>query len=212
MSRTDYLPGEDAALKQWLENFAAVCDANNTTLGLTSAEVDAINGYSTNFSSSLNNVAQTKATYQGAVTGKDTQRRSITTAVRALAREFKANPVVPQELLRQLGVLNSSTSGPVRTVTGLTVVGCSNGVNQLKWNRNNNSPATTFIIENTLGMSTNWTFVGVTTRTTFEHEDQTPGEFLRYRIISARAGEVSAPTDPVAIYSNGAGDSLQIAA
>lgn len=212
MSQSGFIPAEDAAFEQWLENFAAVCDANNTTLGLSPTEVTTIEGYSTTFNGAMNNVAQTKASFQGAVSGKNANRRTITTAVRALAREFKANPAISAELLRQLGIVSDNSAGPVRTVTGLTATGCSNGVNELKWNRNGNSPVTSFVIEYALGLSNDWNFAGVTTKTTFDHENQTPGVFLRYRVISNRAGQTSAPSDPVSIYTNGNDGALSLAA
>ena len=97
-------------------------------------------------------------------------------------------------------------------VTGLTVKGCDDGVNVLKWNRTGNAQGTQFIIEASPNGNTLWDLVDVVTRTDYKHNDQVPGEKQYYRIRSKRAGITSPPSPAVVVYSNGAGPGLQIAA
>lgn len=208
MRRTDFLPRDDAALEQWLENFATVCVELRASLGLSEEEVATVLEESNGFKESMRAVVQAKAAYLGAVAGKNSQRSEASQTIRSLARRLKANPIASPEALRQLGILHKSSEGPVRTVKELTVVGNSNGINLLQWNRNQNSARTTFIVECAQGLSDVWEIVDVTSTTRFEHRDQTPGVFLRYRVRSIRAGKSSPPTDPVSIYSDGQPSSL----
>lgn len=157
-------------------------------------------------------VVTAKAELKSVVSSKNAAKSDVVANVRALVREFKANPLVPQSVLNALGVIGQPNSGPVTTVSGLTVMGCDDGVNKLKWNRNGNTPSTLFIIETKLPTQSSWTIAGAVTRTSFDHENQAPGETRLYRIVSNRAGMASAPTTPVVVYGDTGDTALSIAA
>jgi hypothetical protein len=82
----------------------------------------------------------------------------------------------------------------------------------LKWNRNGNAPSTNFVIESRLNSSNTWVFVAATTKTSFVHVDQIPGEFTWYRILSTRAGKNSGYCAQVSVYSDAGGPGLELAA
>ena len=153
-----------------------------------------------------------KTAYRASVADKVDLRADVTAIVRKYAREFKANPAVSNGLLTSLGIVTNSASGPVTQVTGLQVTGCADGVNKLTWNRSGNSAQTIFIIEYKTDAETDWGFAAAITKTSFNHEDQTPGELVWYRIIASRAGTNAVPSLPVAAYGATSTPPLTVAA
>lgn len=212
MASQDFLPRTDAALNTWLANFAAKCNQYDSELGLTSTELLEISNFATDFAAVLKLIDEMKESLKGEVAGKNSLRSNATADVRAYAKRFKAIAGISPTILSSLGIVSNSSSGPVVTVNGLVVTGCSDGINFLKWNRNGNGPNTQFIIESSETGAGNWEFVSVTTKTSFNHEDQIPGEQQFYRIKSNRAGVTSNPCMPVVVYPSTGSGTIQLAA
>jgi hypothetical protein len=212
MSNTDFIPSPDPAFDAWLANFGAKCDTYSGDLNLTPAEVTVIQALASTFHTKLTEVNNGKDTLKGLVAGKDSNRKSTTTTVRGLAKQFKAIPGISPQILADLGIVSSSSAGPVVTVTGLAVVGCDDGVNKLTWNRSGNAQGTQFIIESSPTGNSDWDLVDVVTAVGYRHTNQIPGERQYYRIRSKRASTTSAPCAPVVVYANGGGPGLSVAA
>ena len=175
----DFLPAKDAELGPWLANFLTVANANLTTLGLVAADITPITSGTAAYNLAYTGVESAKAAMKSAVTGKDTGRKTITTAVRALVRKIQGNPNVTPQLKSALGINPRTTHAvlvsPVAP-SNLMVSGSSNGVNSLDWKSNGNHPGTVYLVEAAFGASTN--FVGITgvTATRFDHEGQVPAQ------------------------------------
>lgn len=212
MGNGDFIPGADLELNAWLDNFVQKCELYETELDLDSETFGQISTAATNFSTKLGAVNATKETLRGQVTDKDAERRETVAVMRAFAKQFKSIPGINPGILSALNIVSTGTTGPVTVVTGLTVNGCADGVNVLKWNRNGNAQGTQFIIESSPNGNTLWDLVDVVTRADYKHTGQVPGEKQYYRIRSKRAGITSPPSPAVVVYSNGAGPGLQIAA
>lgn len=212
MSNSDFVPGSDPAFKAWLSNFAAKCELYETEIGLSAQQILTIQNQSATFSSNLDTVDAMKLELQGEVAGKDQARKIATTTARNFAKQIKGTPGVTPQILGALGIVSSNSTNPVVPVTNLSANGCSDGINRLKWNRNGNSTGTMFLIESRFENSTIWNFVAAVTKTSFNHENQTPGQTQYYRIKSTRSGITSNPSDPAVVYSNGDNASISIAA
>lgn len=212
MSSQDFIPSDDGNLVNWYSNFAQQCDSYSTILGLTAAEVTAIENNASSFDTAWKTSGAAKQAAKEAVAQKDTVRRNVVSAARALAREFKTNPAVTPAIQAALGITTTTPPIAVTPVTDVIGVGQSNGVNQLSWNRNGNRSGTTFVVEYRIGNAGDWNFAGVTTRSKFSHTGQTPGQEVWYRIISSRAGVNSVPSDPEAVYGGSGSTELRIAA
>ncbi len=212
MSTNDFLPREDTQLQLWLTNFKTVATANESVLDLTADELLAINAGTADFNTKMTALEAAKKAQSGATSNKNGSKSEISSTVRGLARKFKANPNVSEGLLNSLGVLANGTTGPVVTVNGVEAMGCDDGVNTIKFNRNGNVQGTTFVIEYKVQGSSVWLFGNAITKTTWNHEGQTPGQQIWYRITSARAGQRSAPSVPVSVYPNTTANPLTIAA
>lgn len=209
---SNYIPDGEAQFYTWLQKFSSECAENATALGLTPTELLEIQTQAETYAYSYSIQLAAKDALKGATAVRTTDRKNATAVVRAFAKEFKANPAISQQLLGDLGILSSSTSGPVVKVTDLNVVGCDDGDNRLTWDRNGNADGTTFIIEFSKNAGTTWTFAGAVSKTNFIHEGQTPGQTTWYRVTSNRASVSSGPTAPKAVYLDGGENTLTIAA
>lgn len=202
---SDFLPDGEAQLRSWLDNFVAKAELYETQLNLNAEELLAITSGSTAFINAFNTATSLKDQLKGVIVDKDVKKSTITGTVRKLARKWKGDPSISPTILGALGIISSSTSGPVTTVSGLTINACGYGVNQLKWNRTGNAQGTIFFIESRLAGSSTWRFVAAVTRTNHNDEGQTPGQAQYYRITSIRAGVNSNPCLEVGVYT-GSGD------
>lgn len=212
MINNDYIPSRDTQLDVWLDNFVKQCETYESELGLDSGSFGTISTLTTAFQTSLGNVTTAKEELKGLVSTKDEDRGDIVALVRTYARQWKNDPSIPSSILNALGIVTSSTSGPVTMVTNLTASGCGDGDNKLTWNRNGNSANTIFVIESRLDGTANWAFAGTTTKSTFTHTGQAPGQPIWYRVISNRGNFSAGPTQPVLLFGNPGDASLSIAA
>ncbi len=209
---SDFIPDGEAQFNTWLQNFSLQCVDNDAVLDLSAQDLVKIQTDAEDYTASYVVQAAAKDALKGATSERTKKRKSATAMARAYAKRFKSNPGVSNQLLGDLGILSSSSSGPVVTVDGFDVMGCDNGVNKLTWDRNGNANGTTFIIEFSKNAGTTWAFAGAVSKVTFSHEGQTPGQTTWYRVISNRAGISSAPTAPKAVYLDGGDTTLTLAA
>lgn len=212
MSQNSFIPSSDPAYKTWLANFAAKCELYENEIGLSSQQILQVQSQASEFGTSYDTVEAMKLELKGEIAGKDEIRQVSTATVRALAKQIKGTPGVTPQILGALGIVSSSTSGPVVPVTDLTVKGCSDGVNMLKWNRNSNVQGTLFLIESRLEGSSSWNLVSAVSKASYNDLNQIPGQTQYYRIKSVRAGVTSNPCDPAVVYSNGNDSTLTLAA
>jgi hypothetical protein len=212
MASNDYIPNTDAAYDTWLMNFASKCTQYTSLVGFTPAQLLQISNASSEFTDALTTLDGAKIFQKSATAAKVEARSSTVELARTFAKKVRGVPGIPASVLQEFGIVSSTESGPVTTVTSLTVFGCSDGVNKLTWNRGKNSPSTIFIVEYKEDGAATWNFAAAVTRTTFSHDEQVPGQMTWYRIISTRAGDSSAPTPPVAVYGETGEGTLSVAA
>lgn len=212
MSSSDFVPSNDATYETWLANFAAKCDTYETLIGFTAEQLGAISLQSTGFATSMNNLEEAKLALKTTAQAKDTSKKTSTALARSYAKQIKGTQGVTNAILADFGILASSSVGPVVTVTNLNVVGCDDGVNKLKWDRTGNANGTMFLIESSFDGLTGWELVDVTTKVTYDHIDQIPGQRQFYRIKSKRASTTSPACPPEVVYANGGEGGLSIAA
>lgn len=102
-----------------------------------------------------------------------------------------------------------SITAPV-TPTDVVVTPNANGTVDAKWKRNGNSAQTTFIIERQMGSTWSGVFAGTGTKA--HMSGFTPGVPAIFRIRAVKGQVSSAPTPTFSIYSEGEGETLQLAA
>jgi hypothetical protein len=212
MSSNDYVPSNDLIYKQWLANFAAKCETYETLVNFNVEQLAAVNAQNTAFATAMDDLEEAKLAYQNAVQAKDSARKSSVALARAYAKQIKGTPGVTPAIQSDFGILSNSTVGPVVVVSGLNITGCDDGVNMLKWDRTGNANGTMFLIESSLNGQTGWELVDVTTKVTYDHIDQIPGQRQFYRIRSKRGNTTSQACPPEVVYANGGEGGLSLAA
>ena len=202
----DYLPKKKGDLNAWTTNFITVVTANMTTIGLTSADKEALSVAQTAFGAAIGSVETAKGALKAAVQAEKTSTKTLTGLIRGDVRRIQANPAVTPTLKGQLRINPRTTprnhTAPV-TPTGLTVDGYANGVNSLRWNRAGNKPSAVFQIQAKIGTATDFVGVGNATAAKFDHSGQTPGVKIVYRVVATRAGMNSDPSSAVTVYETG---------
>lgn len=200
---TDFLPGQDAALRKWLDDFTGSLMNYQSVLGITAAQMQTITLDKTTFQNALSDVSTTKTTLKSVVAAKETARQKAEADVRALVHNIQGNPNATPTIKAALGINTGNTprehTEPV-TPTVVTATAQSNGVNTLRWNRTGNKPTTIFIVEAQIGTSTAWVQVGSTLKTRIALEGNVPGQRVNYRVYASRNKRNSAPSAPITVY------------
>lgn len=186
----------------WMANFNSVAAANALDLGLSAGELTEISTTNTSFANAFSNQEAMKDAAKGAIALCDQEWSDALLVVGKYNAQFQAIPGISPELLGQLGLTVPSGGGtvPVFDPIDLSAIGSSNGVNSLRWKRNGNQSGTVYVIEVSYGNSLSWQIVDTTTRKKFDHPDQTPGNFVRYRVIARRGTTSSNPSNTASVY------------
>ncbi|MBS1715827.1 MAG: fibronectin type III domain-containing protein [Armatimonadetes bacterium] len=194
----------------WMANFQSVAAANALALQLDVSELSEIAAANTQFAASFSAQETARAAAKGATALCDQEWSEALAVVAKYNAQFQAIPNINPALLGQLGLNVPGGGGtvPVFAPSDLSATGSSNGVNALRWNRNGNESGTTYVIEASYGESGAWQIVDNSSRTKFDHDGQTPGQFVRYRVYAQCGATKSAPSGTASVYDPGAGLSL----
>lgn len=199
----------------WITNFQTVAAANAAALGLDPAELTSISNAKTEFNNALAAQETARAASIGATALADQEWGQALDLVASFNAQFQAIPGISPELLAELGLNVPGGGGgtvPVYAPSDLGVLGCSNGINTLKWSRNGNESGTVYVIEAAYDGTSDWQIVDNSTRTKYSHTGQEPGRFVRYRVIAQRGTTKSGPSNTASVYDPDQGTSLSIAA
>ena len=197
-----------------LTNFLAVCNANKVPLALTTNDLTEIQAAATGFPTTLNAWVAAQAAAGNAKTAKDVQKATTATIINKWAKIFRANNAIPDALLDQLMVAPHKpgrTSSPPVTPTEFQCVADGDGNISMKWRRNGNTSATSFVIEWRGSASAPWTQIGATTRAKFSWQS-TPGEYAAFRVRATKKGQSSAASNQFVVWNGQPNASLRIAA
>ena len=201
---SSYYPANNAEFLIWLINFIAVATANKAALGLSNEQISALSTLQTDFGAQLNDQQAKKEAATAATTLVKGSRKFLNSEIGSLNAIFKANKNVAADLIESLG-LNANGDSAVSSVpvapVDLVVTGLSNGTNTLKFGGGGNNRRTNYIIEAKIGDSANYVFVAVTTKTRYEHKNQTPGVRVFYRVKAVRGDLESAYSNEAVIYN-----------
>lgn len=199
----------------WITNFQTVAAANAAALGLDPAELTSISDAKTQFNNAFAAQEAARAASIGATGLADQEWRQALDLVAAFNAQFQAIPGISPELLGELGLNVPGGGGgsvPVYTPSDLSALGCSNGVNSLKWKRNGNEGGTVYVIEAAYDGTNDWQIVDNATRTKYDHTGQEPGRFVRYRVTAQRGTTKSNPSGTASVYDPNQGTSFEAAA
>lgn len=196
-------PAKETELPIWSATFVANLGTHKTQLGLTDSDIANISTLLTAFNTALSNLDDAKKAQNTATQTKKAAQKSLVAAERALIRRVQAAPGATTAIRTALGInqrTGQKTKTPPTIPTEVTATAFADGTNVIKWNRNANKPATTFVIEMMKADDTDWSFVDTTTKTKFAHENQMPGVTVSYRVTATRADMTSTPSATVGVY------------
>lgn len=187
----------------WLETFIEAATANAAEAGMKTGELTnlkTMKGELDDFIKAENDAQQAAS---AANVKMHSKHRTILEKIRSYNTTFKNDKNISDEVKVALGFnLDDevpSTLEP-QAPQNLFAQGFSNGVNSLSWKRSGNNERTQFIVEAKIGAATDFTMVGSTTRTRFDHEGQTPGAQAIYRVYAQRGKLKSQPSNEAIVY------------
>ncbi|MGE4216574.1 MAG: hypothetical protein AB7F50_05925 [Fimbriimonadaceae bacterium] len=183
-------------------------------LGLDPGELAAISDAKDDFVAAFASQEAARAVSIGATARADQEWRRSLDLVSSFNAQFQAIPGISPELLGELGLTVREEGGsiPVFAPGELSALGSSNGVTSLRWQRNGNEAGTIYMIEVAYDGTSDWHLVDATTRPRYDHADQVPGRFTRYRVYAQRGSTKSPASNTAAVYDPPAGRSLAAAA
>ena len=191
-------------LSVFMTNSNAIAEAKKAELGISNALLANLTDGKSDLDVGIDERQATKEAASAAVTGLKQKYKKALAAISALNTTLKGNKDAPAELVEMLGldVDDGSLTAIVPVApTDLVVTGSSNGVNLLKWKTGGNKPRTTFIVEAKIGAAPDYVFIKATTKTRFEHKNQTPGVKALYRVKAVHADLESDCSNEAVVYN-----------
>lgn len=200
---TTIFPSSYPEAMVFLENFATVAQNNKEELGLTEEQLTVIKTTKNKYQSDLNAKQAADDNQTAKITIMRETHKEANDLVSFYNTTLKATKTISRSSLQQLGLNvtteNSSPTSPVMP-TDVVAEGFSNGINKVKWKKGANISGTQYIIEAKSGDAAEFSYAGVTTKSTFEHKNQKPGVRTFYRVKAQRNDEPSPYSNEAVVY------------
>lgn len=170
-------------------------------LGLTSAQVTALNADFLEFDTTLTDHVAQRANAKAATAAKDTAKEALLAKIGSLVRIIRGHSV-PPALLDELGIGPIDPHSPAHPSQPLlmTVTPYATGTNLLRWERGANKKGTMFVVEVLNATTDGWQYLIATSKLSFRHLNQELGFMQSYRVVALRNGAAGTPSFPVTVY------------
>lgn len=191
-------------LSVFMTNLNAMAEAKKAELGISNALLSDLTEGKSDLDVGIDERQATKEAASAAVTALKQKYKRALAAIAALNKTLKGNKDAPAELIEMLGldVENGNLTAIIPVAPAdLVVTGSSNGVNSLKWKSGGNKPRTTYIVEAKIGAAVDYVFVKATSKTRFEHKNQTPGVKVLYRVKAVHGDLESGFSNEAVVYN-----------
>lgn len=106
----DFMPKQDDQLVTWLVNFQAKIATHGPVLGLTAAQVTALQDRSARVISAIQAVASAQSALQAAVRTKETSKTTELPMLRGELNQIKTNPSITDAQLADLNIVGTSSA------------------------------------------------------------------------------------------------------
>jgi hypothetical protein len=207
MATKDYIPGSDAILENWADQFAKKVAVDFATLGVPEALSNSLSTGATDFTSKMALQLEAKIAAKAATEAKVDSKALLITFIRTVAGIIQNNPAVTDEEKKALGLPVHDTVHSVIHAyppVNLNATGKPTGVNHLDWEPGENIHGCMYIVEGMKAGETKFSYVDVVTKTKYNHKSQKPGEQITYQVKAKRGEEVSQPSNNAVVYPAGA--------
>ena len=135
-----YIPAPDPAFEQWIANFAGEIDSFATALGLSAAEVTAINNAKTDWSTAYTSYQVSAQNTRGFAAQKDASREAADALLRQTVRRIQTSPAMTDQMREVLRIpVPSGERTPVGPPTETPFLGLdwgTRGQMKVKWGPN----------------------------------------------------------------------------
>ena len=196
MAEDDYL----SQVRAFVEGAAM----NAAALGLSPADIDLLNLEIGLLDGRLTSVVTARAALSGAVTAKEEQLTRVRKIVAMMAKTWRADPEIPDEVLDQVMVAPHSPRRVIsrpNVVTDLVINANGQGEISLKWNPNGNTKGTVYLVETSATGAGPWVVLDAVTSRKFSVE-ATPGEPIWFRVRAKRGTRVGGFCTPVGLWGS----------
>jgi len=203
--QANFFPNGDREFLGYLESMLRNIYKHREELGLTENQFDQIEEEIFCYSDALHGHAEAQAQAQAATQAKNNAKAAITYSLREMNRMIQANSGIDDELKETMGLpVYAKTKERVapEEPSGLIVEPNANGLNRLKWSTGDNKYGTMYMVESLVDGE--WSVVGVTTKSTYDHAGQIPGRTVHYRVRAQRRDEVSEISNVATAYAGNA--------
>ena len=200
-------PTNDTDFSQWFGGFIAGANGNLPVLSMTAADITALQALKTDLDTKLATETTARNGAIAATAAKNVSRKAANTQASFRAKIILANPNIPVSVKEQLGltVRSAPTATSPVVPTGLSAYPIASGKNnRLEWDGNNNRQGTQYVIEAKRSVNGAWSFVDFTSKTKYDHLNQTPGRAIAYRVRAKRAGLQSPVSNEAVAYVDAA--------
>lgn len=185
------------------EDFVDTAKAKKTELNLSPEDQAQGDALTAALISELNAMQATRAAADAAEAAFNGTRKAATVFQGSRKKFFGANPNVSDATKAILKIAKPTTGGTnvVAQPLDLSVEGFANGINTSKWKRNGNPSYRKFTIEYRVGETGAWLIAGTTSKTVFNHKNQTPGVKIYYRVYAHTDDEQSPHSNTAVVYA-----------
>ncbi|CAN5507075.1 hypothetical protein BH10ACI1_BH10ACI1_18100 [soil metagenome] len=193
-----------AELVVFLDNFNTIAEANKNALGISDDKLRDLQAIKPDLQAKLNERQAKQEAAVAATSALNLVVKNANSTIGSLNTVFKSDKTIPASLIELLGLDaddDSLTSTIPVAPTDLVVEGRSNGINYLRWKSGGNKPRINYIVEGKIGDAPDYVFIKTTTKTRFEHKNQTPGVRVFYRVKAVHGDLESANSNVAVVYN-----------
>lgn len=201
--QANFFPNSDREFLTYLERMLRNLYKHREELGLTERQFDLLEEEIFSYSDALHSHAAAQAEAQAATQAKNNAKAAITYSLREFNRVMQADKQISDDLKETMGLpVYSKTKERVspEDPARLVVEEMASGTNRLRWNSEGNKYGTMYMVE-AQQEDGEWTVIGVTTKSSYDHLGQTPGRQICYRVRAQRRDELSEPSNVVTAYA-----------
>jgi len=135
----DFLPRNDEAFRNWMENFLEVLGQHLADFGLVADDLTAIQNVEMAFSNALNLHLEKRQAAKAATAGKNELRRLLEGYIRPVVRRVNNHPSMSNELRVELGLSPREAAEaptPIEALVPLVYLTATNGQVAVHWGPN----------------------------------------------------------------------------
>lgn len=198
----DHRKLSNSEVRDLLNNIFTKGDGNAANFGVTQDLIDEAKTRGNALTAKMNDQTAKKAASKAATTSLNLERKDDDEWLSDFKLLMRTNKVSADKFVEFGFDADDLVPSPIapQTPLELFVIGSSNGINALKWKSNGNKPRVIYLIEAKIGAATDYTIVGTSTKTSFNHKNQTPGVKAMYRVRAQRGEELSDYSNEAVVY------------